>query len=116
MIGPCSSACALFGFLSTQTPSRGVNRAATHHDAINAIPTTAKIEKVYSPAALRAKPMGTNAAIVTSVPASLGKAVELYAKLAACSFSSPRSSRVTIDSTVIIASSTKQTERDNESA
>ena len=77
MIGPGSSACAVFGFLSIQTPSMGVNSAATHHDAISAMPTTAKIEKVYSPAALRAKPMGTNAAIVTSVPASLGKAVEL---------------------------------------
>ena len=77
MIGPGSSGCAILGFLSTQTPSRGVNRAATHHDPIKAMATTAKIEKVYSPAALWAKPIGTNAAIVTSVPASLGKAVEL---------------------------------------
>ena len=77
MIGPCSSGCAVLGFLRTQTPSKGVNRAATHHDAIRAMATTAKIEKVYSPAALRANQMGTNAAIVTSVPASLGKAVEL---------------------------------------
>jgi hypothetical protein len=38
--------------------------------------TTAKIEKVYSPAALRANPMGTNPATVTNVPASLGRAVE----------------------------------------
>ena len=30
--------------------------------------TTAKIEKVYSPAALRAKPMGTKPATVTNVP------------------------------------------------
>ena len=35
--------------------------------------TTAKIEKVYSPAALRAKPIGTNPATVTSVPVSIGK-------------------------------------------
>ena len=39
--------------------------------------TTAKMEKVYSPAALGAKPMGTNPATVTSVPVRLGKAVEL---------------------------------------
>jgi hypothetical protein len=38
--------------------------------------TTAKIEKVYSPAALRANPIGTNPATVTNVPVSLGRAVE----------------------------------------
>ena len=36
--------------------------------------TTAKIEKVYSPAALRAKPIGTKPAMVTKVPVSIGKA------------------------------------------
>ena len=39
--------------------------------------TTAKIEKVYSPAPLFAKPIGTNPATVTSVPVSIGKAVEV---------------------------------------
>ena len=77
MSGPGVSGCAVLGFFSTQTPSMGVKSAATPHDPISAIATTAKIEKVYSPAALCAKPIGTNAAIVTSVPASLGKAVEL---------------------------------------
>ena len=77
MIGPGSSECATLGFLRIQTPSNGANRAATIQDAISAMATTAKIEKVYSPAALRAKPMGTNPAIVTSVPVSLGKAVEV---------------------------------------
>ena len=77
MIGPGVSGCAVLGFLRIQIPSMGANRAATHHDAINAMATTAKIEKVYSPAALRANPIGTNPAIVTSVPASLGRAVEL---------------------------------------
>ena len=38
------------------------------------MPTTAKIEKVYSPAALAAKPIGTKPAIVTSVPVSIGAA------------------------------------------
>ena len=36
--------------------------------------TTAKIEKVYSPAELAAKPIGTKPAMVTSVPASIGMA------------------------------------------
>ena len=77
MIGPGSSACTALGFLRIQTPSRGANRTATTQDAISAMATTAKIEKVYSPAALRAKPIGTNPAMVTSVPVSIGKAVEV---------------------------------------
>ena len=77
MISPGFSACATLGFLKIQSPSMGAKRTATHHDAISAMATTAKIEKVYSPAALRAKPIGTNPAIVTSVPVSIGKAVEL---------------------------------------
>ena len=60
-----------------QTPSNGENTTATIQDAISAMATTAKIEKVYSPAALRAKPIGTNPATVTSVPVSIGKAVEV---------------------------------------
>ena len=106
MITPGSPECAAFGFLRTQTPSKGVKRTATIQDMINAMATTAKIEKVYSPAALRAKPIGTNPATVTSVPVSIGKATEVQAKLAACSLSSPCSSRMTIISTAIIASST----------
>jgi hypothetical protein len=62
--------------LEDPNAEQGAKTTATHHDAINAMATTAKIEKVYSPAALRANPMGTNPAIVTSVPASIGKAVE----------------------------------------
>ena len=76
MIGPGSSPCTAFGFLRIQTPSKGANRAATPQEAISAIATTAKIENVYSPAALRANPMGTNPATVTNVPANLGRAVE----------------------------------------
>ena len=76
-IGPGSSECATLGFLRIQTPSSGENTTATTHDAISAMATTAKIEKVYSPAALRAKPIGTNPATVTSVPVSIGKAVEV---------------------------------------
>ena len=76
-IGPGSPECAALGFFRIQTPSRGAKTAATIQDAISAMATTAKIEKVYSPAALRAKPMGTKPATVTSVPVSIGKAVEV---------------------------------------
>ena len=65
------------GFFRIQTPSNGENTTATIQDANSAIATTAKIEKVYSPAALWAKPIGTNPATVTSVPVSMGKAVEV---------------------------------------
>ncbi len=77
MIGPGASGCVALGFLRTQTPSRGANRTATSQDTISAMATTAKIANVYSPAALRAKPMGTKPAIVTSVPVSIGNAVEV---------------------------------------
>ena len=59
MIGPGSSEWTALGFLRTQTPSSGANSTATTQDASSAMATTAKIEKVYSPAALRAKPIGT---------------------------------------------------------
>ena len=55
-------------------PSNGAKRTATNQDTISAIVTTAKIENVYSPAALRAKPIGTKPAIVTNVPVSIGNA------------------------------------------
>ena len=45
-------------------------------------------------------------AIITSVPVSIGKAVVLNAYVAACHLLSPASSRATIASTVIMASST----------
>ncbi len=77
MIRPGSLECAVLGFLRIQTPSSGANTTATNQGAISAMATTAKIEKVYSPAALRANPMGTNPATVTSVPVSIGKAVEV---------------------------------------
>ena len=76
-IGPGSPECATLGFFRIQTPSSGAKTAATIQDAISAMATTAKIENVYSPAALRANPMGTKPATVTSVPVSLGSAVEL---------------------------------------
>ena len=51
-----------------------MKRTATSHDASSAMLTTAKIENVYSPAALLAKPIGTKPAIVTKVPVSIGNA------------------------------------------
>jgi hypothetical protein len=79
----------LSGFLSNPTPSSGANNTATNHETISAIVTTAKIENVYSPAALRAKPIGTKPAMVTKVPVSIGRASILYAKEAAFSLLSP---------------------------
>ena len=55
-------------------PISGAKITATNHDTISEMPTTAKIENVYSPAALRAKPIGTKLAMVTSVPVSIGAA------------------------------------------
>src|SRR5208282_6217855 len=62
------------GFFNSQTPSSGANSTATNQETMSAIVTTAKIEKVYSPAALRAKPIGTKPAMVTKVPVSIGRA------------------------------------------
>ena len=63
-----------FGLRRSTTPSRGANSTATNHETNSAMVTTAKIEKVYSPAALCAKPIGTKPAAVTNVPVSMGKA------------------------------------------
>ena len=59
------------------TPVSGVNSTATTHDTTSAMPTTANSEKQYSPAPLWAKPTGTKPAMVTSVPVSIGKAVDV---------------------------------------
>ena len=52
----------------------GANTTATSHDTMSEMATTAKIEKVYSPAELAANPIGTKLAIVTIVPISIGAA------------------------------------------
>ena len=57
------------GAFSMATPSTGANRTATNQETTSAIVTTAKSEKVYSPAELAAKPIGTKPAMVTSVRA-----------------------------------------------
>src|SRR5262249_22657351 len=71
---PGSDDFAVLGGVRMATPSKGVNRTATNQEAMRAMVTTAKSEKVYSPAPLAAKPTGTNPAIVTSVPASMANA------------------------------------------
>ena len=55
-------------------PSRGANNTATNQETTSAMPTTAKMEKVYSPAELAAKPIGKKPAMVTKVPVSMGAA------------------------------------------
>ena len=84
----------------------GANSTATNQETIRQMPTTAKIEKVYSPAELLAKPIGTKPAMVTSVPISIGKASVRKAKAAELSIVSPTASRFIMASTVLMASST----------
>ncbi len=64
----------VFGLDKNATPRSGMKITATSHDASTAMLTTAKIENVYSPAALLAKPIGTKPAIVTKEPVSMGNA------------------------------------------
>ena len=54
-----------------------MNTTATTHETSSAMVTTAKIEKVYSPAPDLAKPTGVKPAAVISVPVSIGKAVDV---------------------------------------
>ncbi len=89
-------------------PITGVKTTAAIQDTSSAVTTTTKIEKVYSPAAERAKPTGMNPAAVTSVPVSIGKAAVVYAKLAARVRSHPCSILITIISVEMIASSTSR--------
>jgi hypothetical protein len=56
-----------------------VKYTATSQDAISANPTIQKMLPAYSPAAERAKPTGRKPMIVTSVPVSMGAAVEVHA-------------------------------------
>ena len=69
--------------------------------------TTAKIENVYSPAELLAKPIGTKPAAVTNDPVNIGNASVLYANVAACSLVSPWARREVMTSIVVMASSTR---------
>ena len=68
--------CFFSGFLSSHTESSGMNSTATSHETSSAMLTTAKIENVYSPALLLAKPIGTKPAAVMNVPVSIGMATD----------------------------------------
>ncbi|MNN84242.1 hypothetical protein D3C76_1652470 [compost metagenome] len=59
------------------TPITGANSTATTHETIMATAITANRVKVYSPAELPLRPMGTKPATVTRVPVSIGNAVEV---------------------------------------
>ena len=52
---------------------------ATIQDRISEMPTTWKIENVYSPALVFAMPIGRKPAAVINVPVSIGNAVLVYA-------------------------------------
>jgi len=71
---PGAAGSVACGFLRNATPSSGMKMTATSQDARTAMLNTAKIENVYSPAELRAKPIGTKPAMVTSDPVSIGNA------------------------------------------
>ena len=60
-----------------------MNTTAAIHDSNSAIVTTWKIERVYSPVLEAAVAMGKKPAAVTSVPVSIGKAVDFHMKAAA---------------------------------
>ena len=59
------------------TPISGENSTATIQEMSRARMTTAKMAKEYSPAPLLANPTGTKPNAVTSVPVSMGKAVDV---------------------------------------
>ena len=61
------------------TPSSGANSTATIQETISATAMTTNSEKVNSPAAELFSPMGMKPATVTSVPVSIGKAIEVQA-------------------------------------
>ena len=85
-----------------------MNTTATSHEAISARPTTQKMPPAYSPELDLAKPTGRKPAAVTSVPVSIGNAVEVQAKVAARARSQPCSIFTTIISMAMMASSTSR--------
>jgi len=62
---------------NSATPSNGVNSTATTQEISSEEAITANRVKVYSPAELLLRPIGTKPATVTKVPVSIGKAVEV---------------------------------------
>ena len=74
---PGPSACDFIVFGSSVTPSSGAKITATTQETSSEVAMTTKSVKVYSPAALAFRPTGMKLATVTSVPVSIGKAVEV---------------------------------------
>src|SRR6266481_2122700 len=95
-------------FGNSLTPIYGVKITATNQDATSAIATIQKMPPAYSPTAELAKPIGRKPAAVTSVPVSIGNAVDSQANDAARTRSQPCSIFTTIISTAIMASSTNR--------
>ena len=85
-----------------------MNITATNHDATSAIATTQKMPPAYSPTDELAKPIGRKPAAVTSVPVSIGKAVDSQANDGRPARSQPCSIFTTIISTAMMASSTSR--------
>src|SRR6202165_385419 len=85
-----------------------MKNTATNQDATSAMATIQKPPPQYSPTAELAKPIGRKPAAVTSVPVSIGKAVDSQAKDAARMRSQPCSIFTTIISTAMMASSTNR--------
>ena len=69
--------CALICEGSTESPITGAKMTATNHEAMSAMATTVNREKQYCPVLLAAKPIGRKPKMVTSVPVSMEKAVEV---------------------------------------
>src|SRR5260370_40899157 len=84
----------------------GVNITATNHDATSEIATTQKMPPAYSPTEELAKPIGGKPAAVTSVPVSIGNAVDSHPNDAARSRLQPSSIFTTISSTAMLAAAT----------
>ena len=74
---PGSAECGFTSALRMCTAITGANSTATTHDTSIATAITANRVKVYSPAELALRPIGTKPATVTSVPVSIGNAVEV---------------------------------------
>ncbi len=75
--GPCARHASSSSFGSKVTPIRGVNRTATIQETMRETAMTTKRVKVNSPALLLLNATGMKPATVTSVPVSIGKAVDV---------------------------------------
>src|SRR6187551_1988784 len=69
--------CFLMCEGSTESPITGAKMTATNHEALRAMAMTVNKEKQYCPVLLAAKPNGRKPKMVTSVPVSMEKAVEV---------------------------------------